>query len=114
MIGITASAFEKLSGLGKGTLHLMKNRRVPNFAQKNITKFNTQKFETSSALEKVIKTSQNPVPALKAISKNPETAYSGGSTAANIRKALQAQEKPYRNQLKRQPSFKNIDMRKSY
>jgi len=114
MIKLVAYEFEKLSDLGKGTLHLMKNKRVPNLAQKNITKFNTQKFETSPALEKVIKTSQNPVPALKAISKNPETAYSGGSTAANVRKALQAQEAPYRDQLKKQPSFKNIDMRKSY
>ena len=97
-----------------GALNLMKTRKSVNLPKKKLTQLTAQTNETSPALAKAIETSQNPVPALKAISKNPQAVYAGGNTAANMRQVIRSQDKLYRDQLKKKPEFKNIDMRKAY
>ena len=96
------------------SLNLMKKKTPVNLPKKKLTNLTAQNYETSPALAKAIETSQNPVPALKAISKTPQAVYAGGNTAANMRQVIRSQDKLYRDDLKKKPWFKNVDMRQAY
>ena len=108
------SGRKKKEAIIKIALMNLKPKRIPDTVKKNITRNMTQTYETSPALAEALEKSQNPVPALKKISKNPEPVYAGGNTAGDIRNVIKSQEKPYRKQLKERADKHSVDMRKAY